>query len=69
MIQSLSVNQSIQQTDYEFICMIGSHLSLNQDLIDELIKEDEIFILPKNMSSKLIHFYRMAVLNKRKKKS
>lgn len=69
MIQSSMVNSALAQTEYEFICSIGTHLGLNQDVIDEYIKEKEIFIIPNNLTSKVIRFYKMALRNKKQRKS
>lgn len=69
MIQSSMINNALEQTEYEFICSIGSHLGLMQDVIDEYIKEEEIFILPNNLTSKVIRFYKMALRDKKQRKS
>jgi hypothetical protein len=69
MIEATIANNAIVQYEYEFICAIGYHLGFDQALIDEYVKEKEIFILPKNMASKVIRLYRMALLRKNERKS
>ena len=69
MIEATMVNNAIVQYEYEFICSIGFHLGIEQALIDEYVKENGIFILPKNMASKVIRFYRLALNHKHERKN
>ncbi|WP_405409999.1 hypothetical protein [Maribacter sp. Asnod1-A12] len=68
MIQSSMVNNGLEQIEYEFICSIGDQLGLNHTIIDEYIKEEEIFILPSSLACKVIRFYKMAMKDKCERK-
>lgn len=66
MITASVIDKSIQ---YSAICTVTSYSNINRNIINKLMKEDEISILPKSMSNKIIHFYRIAVLYKKYRRS
>lgn len=64
MIQSSMINNGLEEMEYEFICCIGDQLGLDQDIIDAYIEENQIFILPISMESKVLKFYKTALRDK-----
>ncbi|WP_291959797.1 hypothetical protein [Maribacter sp.] len=64
MIKSSIINNGLEQTEYEFICCIGQQLGLNQQVIDTYVEDNEIFILPDSMESKILKFYKTALRDK-----
>ncbi|WP_419214188.1 hypothetical protein ACNR9Q_08565 [Maribacter sp. X9] len=69
MIKASVVENAIQQSEYDFLCSVGSNLNIDTTLIDEYMKDEYIFVLPKNGARKVIGFYRKAALTNRKKKN
>ncbi|SDS87881.1 hypothetical protein SAMN05192545_2258 [Maribacter dokdonensis] len=64
MIRSSMVNNGLEQMEYDFICCIGEQLGLAQYVIDGYIEDNEIFILPGSIQSKILKFYKTALHDK-----
>ena len=64
MIQSSMVNNGLDEIEYDFICCVSQQLGLNQDIVDEYIEDQEIFILPVSRESRVLKFYKTALHDK-----
>ncbi|WP_405398565.1 hypothetical protein [Maribacter sp. Asnod2-G09] len=64
MIQSSMVNNGLDEIEYDFICCVSQQLGLNQDIVDEYIENQEIFILPVSRESRVLKFYKTALHDK-----
>lgn len=64
MIQSSMVNNGLDEIEYDFICCVSQQLGLDQDVVDDYIEEEEIFILPVSKESRVLKFYKTALRDK-----